>query len=169
MSLREKINQQFNTALKNKDKTLVSTLRLIMAAIKDKDIAKALDLPPKIYTTRQVDLTMEQERYYQSIKKTSVALLESGEMVTTPEVMILDRPPVAPDVNIVPYRAVNDKIKILFNGMVDRYRDFPIYINKQIDKPNFDFIAKAQFSPDGKVEFGSDDPIKSFETIIDSR
>ena len=39
MSLREKINQQFNAALKNKDKTLVSTLRLIMAAIKDKDIA----------------------------------------------------------------------------------------------------------------------------------
>ena len=39
MSLREKINQQFNAALKNKEKTLVSTLRLIMAAIKDKDIA----------------------------------------------------------------------------------------------------------------------------------
>ena len=39
MSLREKINQQFNAALKNKDKTLVSTLRLIMAAIKEKDIA----------------------------------------------------------------------------------------------------------------------------------
>jgi len=39
MSLREKISQQFNAALKNKDKTLVSTLRLIMAAIKDKDIA----------------------------------------------------------------------------------------------------------------------------------
>ena len=47
--------------------------------------------------------------------------------------------------------------------MVDRYRDFPVYINKQVDKPNFDFIAKAQFSPDGKVEFGSDDPIKTFE------
>ena len=39
MSLREKINQQFNTALKNKDKTLVSTLRLILAAIKERDIA----------------------------------------------------------------------------------------------------------------------------------
>ena len=39
MSLREKINQQFNAALKNKEKTLVSTLRLIMAAIKDKDIS----------------------------------------------------------------------------------------------------------------------------------
>ena len=39
MSLREKINQQFNAALKNKEKTLVSTLRLIIAAIKEKDIA----------------------------------------------------------------------------------------------------------------------------------
>ena len=39
MPLREKINQQFNTALKNKNKTLVSTLRLILAAIKERDIA----------------------------------------------------------------------------------------------------------------------------------
>ena len=39
MSLREKINQEFNVALKNKNKTLVSTLRLILAAIKERDIA----------------------------------------------------------------------------------------------------------------------------------
>ena len=39
MSLREKINEQFNTALKSKNKTLVSTMRLILAAIKERDIA----------------------------------------------------------------------------------------------------------------------------------
>ena len=39
MSLREKINEQFNTALKSKNKTLVSTLRLILAAVKERDIA----------------------------------------------------------------------------------------------------------------------------------
>ena len=39
MSLRDKINNQFNSALKSRDKTLVSTLRLVLAAIKDKDIA----------------------------------------------------------------------------------------------------------------------------------
>ena len=39
MSLRGKINQQFNVALKDKNKTLVSTLRLILSAIKDRDIA----------------------------------------------------------------------------------------------------------------------------------
>ena len=39
MSLREKINEQFIEALKSKNKTLVSTLRLILAALKEKDIA----------------------------------------------------------------------------------------------------------------------------------
>jgi hypothetical protein len=43
MALREKINQQFNTALKNRNKTLVSTLRLIVAAIKERDIANRKD------------------------------------------------------------------------------------------------------------------------------
>ena len=40
MSLREKINEQFNVALKSKNKTEISTLRLILAAVKERDIAK---------------------------------------------------------------------------------------------------------------------------------
>ena len=39
MSLREKINKQFNIALKSKNKTLVSTLRLVLSAIKERDIS----------------------------------------------------------------------------------------------------------------------------------
>ena len=39
MTLREKLNEQFNTALKSKNKTSVSTFRLILAAIKERDIA----------------------------------------------------------------------------------------------------------------------------------
>tara|TARA_B100000029_G_scaffold438329_1_gene454143 strand:- start:5113 stop:5571 length:459 start_codon:yes stop_codon:yes gene_type:complete len=39
MPLREKINEQFNVALKSKNKTLISTLRLILAAIKEREIA----------------------------------------------------------------------------------------------------------------------------------
>ena len=39
MQLREKINEQFNIALKSKNKTLISTLRLVLAAIKERDIA----------------------------------------------------------------------------------------------------------------------------------
>ena len=43
MTLREKINEQFNTALKSKNKTLVSTFRLILTAIKERDIAVRTD------------------------------------------------------------------------------------------------------------------------------
>ena len=39
MTLREKLNEQFNTALKSKNKISVSTFRLILAAIKERDIA----------------------------------------------------------------------------------------------------------------------------------
>jgi len=39
MILRKKINEQFNNALKSKNKTLVSTFRLILTAIKERDIA----------------------------------------------------------------------------------------------------------------------------------
>ena len=43
MSLRKKINEQFNIALKNKNKSLISTFRLILAAIKERDIANRSD------------------------------------------------------------------------------------------------------------------------------
>ena len=43
MSLREKISEQFNIALKNKNKSLISTFRLILAAIKERDIANRSD------------------------------------------------------------------------------------------------------------------------------
>ena len=39
MTLREKINEQFNTALKSKNKNLVSTFRLILTAVKAQDIS----------------------------------------------------------------------------------------------------------------------------------
>ena len=43
MSLRKKINEQFNAALKSKNKTFISTFRLILAAIKERDIANRAD------------------------------------------------------------------------------------------------------------------------------
>ena len=39
MTLRKKINEQFNAALKSKNKTFISTFRLILATIKEREIA----------------------------------------------------------------------------------------------------------------------------------
>ena len=40
MSLREKIDQDFKEALKNKNESQLSTLRMLLAAIKNKEVGK---------------------------------------------------------------------------------------------------------------------------------
>jgi len=54
MPLREKINQQFNAALKSKDKSLVSTLRLILSAIKERDIANRSEKNKQLTNDSQI-------------------------------------------------------------------------------------------------------------------
>jgi len=44
---------------------------------------ECVDLPPKVYTRREVPLTDEQERAYAQMKKMALALFEDGSMVTT--------------------------------------------------------------------------------------
>ena len=76
MSLREKINEQFNAALKNKNKTLVSTLRLILAAIKERDIAN------RTSTKKEVVKDTEIIKVLQKMKKQrqdSADLYKKGE------------------------------------------------------------------------------------------
>ena len=80
----------------------------------------------------------------------------------SPDIIISDNPPVAPDVNIVPYRAVNNRVLILLDGMIDTYRAEPIMMLPG-DEAEFEFIKKAQISPDEKVLFSSDDPIAQFQ------
>tara|TARA_R100001510_G_scaffold48347_1_gene46076 strand:- start:568 stop:1482 length:915 start_codon:yes stop_codon:yes gene_type:complete len=48
---------------------------------------EALDLPAKIYTTREVYCTKEQLEYYHSIKTAAIALLDDGQLVSAPAVM----------------------------------------------------------------------------------
>ena len=73
MSLREKINNQFNSALKSKNKNLISTLRLVLAAIKEKDIANR--------TSGKKEEIKDQEiiKVLQKMKKQRQELLEVEE------------------------------------------------------------------------------------------
>jgi hypothetical protein len=89
-------------------------------------------------------------------------MIIGDRIFSTPEVIIMDKPPVIPDVNIVPYRAVNNRIKILISGATDRYREVPVLMLDS-DDAEFERIKAAQLSHDGKVEFGSDDAVRSFQ------
>jgi hypothetical protein len=91
----------------------------------------------------------------------SIKILEDL-LFTTPEILIMDKPPIAPFVNIVPYRAINNRIKIMLQGSVDRYRDYPIAFSDE-ELEDIKLIKKAQLSIDDKIEFGSDDAVTSFQ------
>ena len=108
-------------------------------------------------TAVNLSLTASPEvRVHPSIRLIEDKIFETGEII------ILDRPPVAPYVDVLPYRAVNNRIKIILAGSTDRYRDEPVYILDS-DADSFARILSAQTILDGKVEFGSDDPIDSFQ------
>ena len=76
MSLKNKINDQLNVALKNKNKSLVSTLRLILAAIKDREIAsRSKDKKENIKDPEIINLLKKMKKQRQD----SADLYKKGE------------------------------------------------------------------------------------------
>ena len=101
---------------------------------------------------------------------------------TDTTVRIIDKAPVPPDLSIVPYRSVNNRILLLLNGNVGEYKARPILINesdyslyKQIilnQKLPQDFLGGAIATrpmitrsniENFDINFGSDDYAKTFE------
>jgi len=100
----------------------------------------------------------------------SIQIIED-KLFSTPEVYIMDKPPMPPDVNIVPYRAVSDKLKFIFTGTSGRMKEKPILILNS-DKEKFDLVKKSQLvfplagtddNLDAPVEFANDDPVTRFQ------
>ena len=75
MSLREKINEQFNIALKSKNKNLVSTLRLVLAAIKDRDIANRTSRKKEVVKDAEIIKVL---RKMKKQRQDSVVLYKKG-------------------------------------------------------------------------------------------
>ena len=90
--------------------------------------------------------------------------LVADKIFSTQEIRILDKPPVPPDVNIVPFRAVDNKIKILLASQTDTIRQEPVLILEN-DNEAFQQLAQSQLSHDGKIEFSSDDAVSRYEVF----
>ena len=76
MSLREKISEQYNSALKSKNKNLVSTLRLVLAAIKDRDIANRSGEKKEVAKDEEIIKVL---RKMKKQRQDSVELYKKGE------------------------------------------------------------------------------------------
>ena len=81
-------------------------------------------------------------------------------------IIIQDSPPVPPDVRIVPYRGVDDKILIWLNGNVDDFEMAP----QKIEADDFANYRNNAGNLPATIRFKSDDPVKEFEIWkLDSR
>jgi len=76
---------------------------------------------------------------------------------------ILDDPPVFPDVNIVPYRAQNDKLLIWLNSNIGEYDLFPIALNAEEEQMIATYREKNSLSPSDPIRYKSDDPVREFQ------
>jgi hypothetical protein len=96
------------------------------------------------------------------LSEPSIVLVEVPQ--TTFNTIIVDRPPMPPDVSLIPYRAKSDKILITFNGAVGEEEKEFISLSKEDDEL-FEKYRLNQKVPVGsrKIKFKSDDPSIEFE------
>lgn len=77
-------------------------------------------------------------------------------------VIIMDNPPVAPEVEIIPFRGVQDKIRIFLTSGVGSYDFHPISIEQEEGEEIEKLRIAQDIEEDEKVRFESDDAARSF-------
>ena len=88
MSIKEKINDEYKTALKSKDKNKISTYRLILSGIKDLDILNRLgpnkketdDEDIKKLLKKMIKQRNESVEIYKKNKREDLLKIEQGEI-----------------------------------------------------------------------------------------
>jgi len=97
---------------------------------------------------------------FQVAQEPSVMLFEIPYYETT--AAVFDTPPVFPDVNIIPYRAIKDELLFLMNGNSGDYLLDPIIISPE-EQTEIDGLKQIQKLPVDKVRYKTDDPVGVFQ------
>ena len=78
------------------------------------------------------------------------------------DTIVLDKPPVQPDVELIPYRGVSDRIMINLNGGIGNFRDRFIALTDE-DEVLLEKYKLNQKEQRNFIEFKSDDPTTKFQ------
>jgi len=80
------------------------------------------------------------------------------------QVKVISSPPAPPEITVIPYKNVKDKIKFFISDSFFTYRDYPIYMTQQ-DTVQYDSLLqneKIKYPYDGKITFSGDEPSALF-------
>ena len=91
-----------------------------------------------------------------SVKIIEVPLFEKS-------VIILDNPPIAPELDIIPLKGISNKLKLFFNSAVGRYKAKPIFMEPDESKEygKFKIAQDIPFS-EPEIMFETDDSASEF-------
>jgi|GEM_PF-5363191 len=91
----------------------------------------------------------------------SLMLVETPYLETT--LRVTDKPPIPPDVDIIPYKGIDNEILFYLKGNVGEFDAEPVLI-QPTDQVIFETIRESQKKlPDEEISFGSDDHASSFQ------
>lgn len=76
---------------------------------------------------------------------------------------VLDDPPIAPDIDVVPYKGIDDRVLILMNGNVGNVVQDPIFIKTEDQELVENFRKERQLEPGSPIRFKADDHVGKFE------
>ena len=96
-----------------------------------------------------------------------VTIAPSLKIIETPyyskNVIMIDSPPVHPEVEMVPYRAVNDRVRIQLNGSVGKYNMHPQHIDEEDHNQTRKHLRAQSKLRGEKIEYQGDDHPKAFQ------
>jgi len=109
--------------------------------------------------------SVNEKKFYkadlQVIIRPSVKIAEIPFFETTGT--IIDDPPVFPNVDLIPYRGIKDKVLINLNSSVGSYKMMPIVFNPTEQKIIDDIRATKKQPPNSPITFTTDDRAAAFE------
>jgi len=122
------------------------------------EVARFLFFDTQVYYGELTEYKMSVINSIVCERSTTKSLIFLEEPYYKESIRLLDSPPIAPDVELITYRGVSNKVLILFNQMVDKRVEHPIYVNES-DAETFSKQYSAQkVAPESPLMFESDDP-----------
>lgn len=96
-----------------------------------------------------------------------VYMKPSIQLIETPMIsmntVVVDRPPLPPEVDIVPYRNVNNQVLMNFNSVIGETTAFPITFNQSEDLAIEKIRRRKDLRRNDPIEFKTDDVLESIE------
>ena len=78
---------------------------------------------------------------------------------------VMDDPPIEPDVTILPYKGVNNRLLFMFNSGIGSKKEYPVVLDVAQKRNLLAWYKAKSIMPGEKVTFASDDSAKIFQVF----